>query len=226
MVICASRAMQSDGTNPDLTTLHVRGAVGGDDASRGWIVERFSPLLRMQLDLRLRGAARNYCDPEDLLQEVWTVTLSRLPALQARDGRWTPVLVKYLSTTLMHLINAALRNYIRGDRPRRELSGGGGGASLPSLHGMAGSAIDPGTAASDIEMRERMRAAIAELAPRDREVVTMRGIEQQPNKHVAEQLGETEPAVSIRYQRALGRLRAALPGSVFDELPDSGGKSC
>ena len=40
----------------------------------------------------------------------------RLPALTPRSGRLTPVLVRFLSTTMIQQINGAIRRYIRGQR--------------------------------------------------------------------------------------------------------------
>ena len=48
----------------------------------------------------------------------------------------------------------------------------------------------------------------------------LRGIEQQSNTTVALLLDLTPAGVSMRYARALERLRARLPGSVFDELSE------
>jgi len=50
------------------------------------------------------------------------------------------------------------------------------------------------------------------------EVVVLRGIEQLPNLRVAEMLGERPTTIAMRYRRALERLRAELPGSVFTEF--------
>ena len=38
--------------------------------------------------------------------------------------------------------------------------------------------------------------------------------------YVAQKLGEHPDTISMRYRRALDRLRTALPDSVFGELPD------
>lgn len=50
------------------TTPHVRRAIGGDHASMGWLVERFSPLLLLQAEYRLGRTLRGRFDPEDLVQ--------------------------------------------------------------------------------------------------------------------------------------------------------------
>ena len=60
--------------------------------------------------------------------------------------------------------------------------------------------------------------ALGELDPADREIVLLRAVEQNSNKTVAVLLGIEPNAASMRYQRALERLRAGVPGSVFDDF--------
>ena len=96
----------------DLTSLHVQRAIQGDDGSRSWIVEHFSPVLLLQARYRLRGRRISCCEPEDLFDEVWAVALARLPQPRPREDRWTPVFVKFLSTTLMLQLNMAVRRHL------------------------------------------------------------------------------------------------------------------
>lgn len=67
------------------------------------------------------------------------------------------------------------------------------------------------------ELRGRVLEEIESLAPEDREVLLLRGVEQQSNQTVAVLLQIEPAAASMRYQRALQRLRKAIPNSVFDE---------
>ena len=66
----------------------------------------------------------------------------------------------------------------------------------------------------------RLDDVLGELDAKDREVILLRGIEQLSLPAVAAQLGASEAAVAKRYQRAIAKLRARLPGSAFDELAD------
>ena len=52
----------------------------------------------------------------------------------------------------------------------------------------------------------------------DREIILLRGIEELSTKSVAMLLELSPDAVYKRYRRALQKLRARLPGSVFDEI--------
>jgi RNA polymerase sigma factor (sigma-70 family) len=191
----------------DLTSVHVRAAAAGDAASRTFLVERFTPLLLAQARYRLVGKAARHCEPEDLVQEVWAIALPRLPDLRERDGRWTPVLVKFLATTLLRCVNHVLRKHVVG-RPTSD----GAVEALPAeLSGVI----------TRLVRRDRIdavQAAIAALAPEEREVLVLRGIEQHGNGAIAAMLGIDDSSVTRRWQKALAHLRAALPDSVLAEL--------
>jgi RNA polymerase sigma-70 factor (ECF subfamily) len=87
---------------------------------------------------------------------------------------------------------------------------------------LAGQLLDqeltPATAAIRQELQRRLDAAVQELEEDDREVILMRHAEQLSNQEVAASLGLTEAAASMRYLRAVRRLRAAL-------VPDGDGKA-
>ena len=98
-------------TEPEaLTSLHVRRAADGDGGSLSWVVSRLSPLLLAQATYRLGSRLRALYEPEDLVNETWAVTLPKLAELPARDGRLTPVLLRFLSTTLLHRIQSLVRS--------------------------------------------------------------------------------------------------------------------
>ena len=193
------------------TTIHVRQAKAGDPDSLAWLIERFSPLLLAQARFRMRDRNLGQ-DPEDLVQDVWSVTLPQLPELGDRAGRETPVLVRFLATTLLYRFNELLRRKIRirqghVGEPSRPLE-------LPdSTQGAL-------TRAAASDEHRRILAAIDELPEVDREVVVLRAIEQVDNAEVAALLDQTPNAVSLRYNRALGKLRDRLGTSVFDELTE------
>ena len=56
----------------------------------------------------------------------------------------------------------------------------------------------------------RLQTAVASLEDDDREIILMRHYEQLSNQEVAELLGLTEAAASMRYLRAVRRLRALM----------------
>ncbi len=87
---------------------------------------------------------------------------------------------------------------------------------------LAGQLLDqertPASEAIQRELQRKLDAAIADLDEDDREVILLRHREQLSNQQVAEALGLSEAAASMRYLRAIRRLRAALlPGQAGGE---------
>jgi RNA polymerase sigma-70 factor (ECF subfamily) len=210
------------GQQPDLhgvTTFHVRRAIAGDPVSLGWLVERLSPALLAQAAWRLGPTLRRHYEPEDLVGDVWLRTLPRLPDLPARDGRHTPVLLRFLATTTLNVVNNLAKKHLRRGRqdlvPDPPQSGGTAPDPAASLEATVTDAV---TAAIRNERRRALDASLAALDPKDLEVIMLRGIEQRSNETTAALLGITPAAVAMRYHRALARLREQLPGSVFHEI--------
>jgi RNA polymerase sigma-70 factor (ECF subfamily) len=65
------------------------------------------------------------------------------------------------------------------------------------------------------ERTDKLREAIKSLEPIDQEVLALRHFEELTNKEVAEVLGTSQKAASIRYVRAIARLK-----DVLSELPE------
>lgn len=192
------------------TTFHVRRAASGDADSLGSVVARLSPLLMAAAEYRLGTTLRAQIDPEDLVNDAWIVAFPKLSTMEERDGRITPVLLKYLMTTINYRINNLMRRRIKSPikaTPDPDL--------LAEVPADASGAI---TRAVRHEAQGAVRACLDELQPKDREVILLRGIEQNSSKTVAVVLGLSVDAVDKRFSRALQRLRERLPESVFAEL--------
>lgn len=190
--------------------------MAGDDASLEWVVARFSPLLLSLARNTLGRKLRRVCDPEDLVADVWAVALPRLRGLPARSGRFTPVLMKFLATTLRFVTSnlvqkhgkrvAALESVSAAERADgdRRLDAG--------TRGVVSKAVQS-------ELRGALARALDALDAEARAIVLLRGFEQLPNQEVATRLDLLPNTVAVKYRRALERLRSRLPGSVFDEFP-------
>lgn len=202
----------------DLTTLHVHRARDGEQDSLAWLIARFSPLLLAQASYRLRGPLRQIYDPEDLVADVWVTMLPRLGDLNERSSRLTPVMLRFLSTTLLNKANHLLEKYLaRPTHVPSDSSRTAGGDLVDRLPAEISNAT---RVAQRQEAFTAVHAALAELDEKDHEVIVLRGIEQVANDDVARLLGVTPGATTRRYQRALEKLRVLLPGSILDELPD------
>jgi RNA polymerase sigma-70 factor (ECF subfamily) len=73
-------------------------------------------------------------------------------------------------------------------------------------------ALTPAAAATQRELAEQIESAVQLLRENDREIILMRHYEQLNNQEIAQSLGLTEPAASMRYLRALKRLREIIEG--------------
>ncbi len=68
----------------------------------------------------------------------------------------------------------------------------------------------PDAASEARELRERLRRALARLAPRPAEVFVLRALEGLPNRQVARLLGSSAATVAVQYFRARTQLRREL----------------
>lgn len=201
-----------------LTSQHVQQAIRGDRESLGWVVGRFSPLLRTQVIWRMGPRLGSQVDPDDVVAEAWLVALRRLSDLDREGSHSTPRLLAFLGTTILNLVNrrieeAAIRSRRMAPspassdvhRPEDEWEATMTGAVSHALR---------------TELAGSLDSALASLQQTDREVIVLRTLEGLSNSEVAAQLGESPTTVSHRYRRALAKLRASLPKSFLDELPD------
>jgi RNA polymerase sigma-70 factor (ECF subfamily) len=189
------------------TSVHLRAALGGDDESLGWLVRHLSPLLLAQARWRLGAQLAHACEPEDLVQEAWLATLPRLRELHSQGGRTTPVLLRFLSSCIVHRVNNLARAALRG-----------GPATPTPVTALPASQTGAVTAAMRAEQHRALLDAIDELEPVDREVLLLRAVEQRPQQTTGELLGISGDAVAMRLSRALRRLRAQLPEALARDL--------
>lgn len=196
-------------TLDEATTVFVRRAKGGDLGAVAWIVERFSPMLHAAADYRLGTALRRFFEPQDVVQEVWLIALPRLPDLGATAERRTPVLVRFLTTTLFNVVMGLARKYAAG-APRGADMGEAAAEAVPDeLTGAV-------TAAMRRESGDLLGAAMAGLPETERALVVLRGIESRPYRDIAAVLGDAPAILAVRYARALKKLRGRLPDSALD----------
>lgn len=207
-------------SDTDLTTVHVQRASNGDTESLSWIIERFSPLLLAQARYHLGRDLLKFWDPEDLVNETWAIALPKLPDLDPRDGRRTPPVLRFLTTTLLNLIKNLIRRRARRRRLGRGSDGSSGDETSNSLGRLPAEQSGVVTRVVRREAGGRIAEALGELDELDREIIVLRGIEQQPNKSVALLLDINPDTLSSRYRRALARLRTRLPNSVFEDIEE------
>src|ERR1043165_7489668 len=109
------------GDDADLTSVHVRAALDGDSTSLEGIISHFSPFLLAQARYRLGRHLRGRYDPEDLVQQTWCVALPKLDRIVPRDGRCTPVLLRFLGTVLLRHYRRLLEKHRQNEPLALEL---------------------------------------------------------------------------------------------------------
>ena len=200
-----------------------QGAAGAVDRLLGAHRE---PVRRM-IQLRLDPALAARLDASDVVQDVLLEAHRRLS-----DYLRNPVMPFHL--WLRHIAKDHIIDAHRRHRQAQRRSLDREQPIVPArldAHSsieLAGQLLDqeatPASAAIRNELQKRIDRALAELDEEDREVILMRHGEQLSNQEVAEALGLTEAAASMRYLRAVRRLRAALlPGGASSSGDSSTG---
>ncbi len=180
--------------------------------------DRLWRMVQARLDRRLRGRV----DPDDILQEAYLDATRRI-AHFAESGPmsfflWLRLIV---GQTLVNVHRRHLEAQMRdAGRDVSIARGGVPGASSVSLAGqLVAHLTSPSQAAIRAEMEAQLGQAIDSLDPIDREVLVLRHFDELTNSEVAEVLGLQQKAASIRYVRAIARLKAILarfPGFAED----------
>jgi RNA polymerase sigma-70 factor (ECF subfamily) len=189
---------------------------GEADAVERLLTAHREPLRRM-IGLRLDPALAARIDASDVVQDVLIEAHRRL-----REYLKNPAMPFHL--WLRHIAKDHVIDAHRRHRQAQRRSLDREQPIVPafladhSSYELAGQLLDPeltpATEAIRREMQRRLDASIAELDDDDREIILLRHREQLANQDVAHALGLSEAAASMRYLRAVRRLRAAL-------LPDA-----
>jgi len=198
--------------SPETEKLLEQARQGDGAAVERLLAQQREPVRRM-IGLRLDPAIAQRVDASDVVQEVLLEASRRL-----RDFLSSPVMPFHLWLRHIardHIIDAHRRHrqaQKRGvDREQRMVLPAW--AERSSLE-LAGQLMDPertpASAAIQQELERRLHEAIAQLDEDNREVILMRHFEQLSNQEVAAELALTEAAASMRYLRAVRRLRELL----------------
>lgn len=202
--------------NPTDTQELLTQAKHGDADAVDQLLAKHREAVRRMIDLRLDPAIVQRLDASDVVQEVLIEANRRL-----KDYLKNPVMPFHLWLRHIakdHLIDAHRRHHQAQKRGvNREQPMHRPGWSDRSSLDLAGQLLDqdltPASAAIQEEMQRKLREAIEQLDDDDREVILMRHYEMLANQEVAESLGLTEAAASMRYLRAVRKLRDLLAPS-------------
>jgi len=177
-------------------------------------------LLRMvsfRLDPRLRGRI----DADDVVQDAFVDASRRLEAFRAAQPMSLFVWLRLiLGQTLVdlhrHHLGVQKRDAHRDQSIQARLAHD---TSMTMSFHLLGNMTSPSQIAMRAELSAMVSRALEEMNPIDREVLALRHFEELSNKEVSEVLGLDRRAASIRYVRALARLKEVLQGvpGFFDD---------
>ena len=202
--------MEPEAVDPDRL---LEQAKQGDEQARQRLLALHREPVRRMISLRLDPAIAARLDASDVVQDVLLEASRRLDDYLRNPAMPFPLWLRHIARD--HIIDAHRRHrqaQRRGvDRERPAVPAAfADRSSLDLAAQFLDQELTPASAAIQHEMQRRLHAAIAALDEDDREIVLMRHFEQLSNQEVAAVLGLTEAAASMRYLRALRRLRALL----------------
>lgn len=185
----------------------------GDKRAVNELLERHRDAVRKLIRMRLDQRIQRRVDVSDVLQDVLAEANRRLQDYISNPGMSFHLWLRQIAKDRM--IDAFRRH--RGSAKRsvdRELSltapRGDDQSSIMLAQRLQDHELTPATAAAQKEMAQKVEQAIGKLGEADYEIVVMRHYEQLSNREVAEALNLTEPAASMRYLRAIKRLRSLM----------------
>jgi RNA polymerase sigma-70 factor (ECF subfamily) len=194
----------------------------GNSTAVDRLLEKHRDALRRLVDLRLDRRIRQRIDASDIVQDVLLDANRRLRAYAENPSMPFHLWLRQMARD--RVIDAHRRH--RGSSKRsvdREQSAnvplGVDGSTMELAAQLSDQELTPAAAAVMHELHLRFQAAIEEMSEDDREIILMRHFEELSNQEVAQALGLSEPAASMRYLRAIRRLRMLLDVSGHGERP-------
>ncbi len=188
---------------------------GGQAVAVEELMDRHRNSLRRMIQLRLDQRLMQRMDVSDVIQDVLIEANRRLS-----DYLKNPVIPFHLWIRQIakdRIIDAHRRHRVSAKRSiDREQPQPGKGpfdqSTIELANQFRDQALTPAAAATQRELASQIESAVQMLRDNDREIILMRHYEQLDNQEIAQSLGLTEPAASMRYLRALKRLREIIEG--------------
>lgn len=170
--------------------------------------QRLWQIVNFRLDARLRGRV----DADDIVQEAYLAAAQRIEHYLDNSTQTFFIWLRLITTqTMIDIHRRHLGAQMRD--ASRDMSIHAHYAQATSMS-IASQLLGNFTSPSQIVMRGevsvQLDAAIESMEPIDREVLALRHFEELTNSEVAEVLGIQQKAASIRYRRALKRLKEVL----------------
>lgn len=179
----------------------------GDGQALSALFEHYRVRLQQLLSLRMDRRLAARVDPADVLQEVYLDARQQITAYLAN-----PVVGVYVwlrGIALQRLLK--VHRFHLGTKRRsisREVQLPGDSAENPEALAAEGSS--PSQALRRKELRDLVQESLDQLKLEDQEIILMRNFEDISNSEAAQVLGISATAATMRYGRALFRLKEKL----------------
>jgi RNA polymerase sigma-70 factor (ECF subfamily) len=199
--------------SPDSTRRLLNDAKTGEATAVDRLLGEFREPLRKVIGLRLDPVLARRVDASDIVQDVLIEANLRLTEYLKNPTMPFHLWLRHLAqdriidTHRRH--RTAQRRSIDKEQPIQRPAWADQ-SSVQLVAQLIDTEQTPASAAIQQELQRRLNDALTELGEDDREVILMRHHEQLSNQEVAEALDLSEAAASMRYLRALRKLRSVL----------------
>lgn len=190
------------------------GVKEGDAEAVNRLLERHRDAVRRLVQMRLDAKVQRRVDVSDVVQEVFVEANRRLADYVAAGQPmafhlWLRQIAKDRIIDAHRRHRASAKRSVDREQPMA-VPAGQDRSSIELAAQIIDRELTPATAATQHEMAQRVEAAVAQLPDQDAEIIIMRHYEHLTNQEIAQALELTEPAASMRYLRAVRRLREML----------------
>jgi RNA polymerase sigma-70 factor (ECF subfamily) len=190
----------------------------GDSGAVNQLLERHRKAIRQMIDLRMDRMIKRRVDASDIVQEVMIEANRRLEEFLKNPAMPFHLWLRQMAKD--RLIDAHRRHRGAGrrsmDREQPLVAAAGGESSVDLIAQIRDSDLTPAAAATWRELQLRFQQACEQLDELDQEVVLLRHFEHLSNSEAATVLRLSPQAASMRYLRAMRRLRQLMDGTADD----------
>ena len=197
----------------DETLELLKQAGGGDRQAVNNLMDRHRDALRHLVRMRLDQKIQRRVDVSDVVQDVLVEANRRLGDYMANPVMPFRLWLRQIAQDRIIDAHRRHRASARRSVDREQTPALPRGLDKSSIQLAAllnDNQLTPAEKALQKEMAKRVEAAILKLDEKDCEIIVMRHYEHLTNQEVALSLSLTEPAASMRYLRALRRLKSIL----------------
>ena len=197
----------------DQTEALLLDAKHGNDEAINQLMDRHRQSVRRLVQMRLDQKVRVRVDVSDVVQDVLIEANRRLSAYLEDPKLDFHLWIRQIAKDRIIDAHRRHRGTAKRTVDREQPLGASPGMDRSTIE-LAGQVCDPeltpAAAATQREIIRKVEAALNELSEDHREIIAMRNYEQLSNQEVAQALHLSEPAASMRYLRAVQKLREML----------------